>query len=212
MNNTHLKNILTILEKQKIKNEDILNIYIYGSRCYGTFNNNSDYDIEVVLKTNSHNNIEIKGFYNLHINSQINFINNLKLMKIHELECIFSKKEKILKQTIDFKSNLKINKKLLRKSVSSKSNNSYVKAKKKIILKEENNFIGYKSLFHSLRILDFGTQIANNNKIIDFTSCNILWKEILNDYYNNLSYEELKLKYQPIYNEKKSIFKLSCPK
>jgi hypothetical protein len=37
---------------------------------------------------------------------------------------------------------------------------------------------GTKSIFHSLRILMFGIQIIEYNKIVDFSEANAYWKEI----------------------------------
>ncbi|KAL9646506.1 hypothetical protein ABK040_006565 [Willaertia magna] len=70
-----------------------------------------------------------------------------------------------------------------RKPISAKSNNSFVKAKKKIIVEKELK-IGLKSLFHSLRILHFGIQIAKHGKIINFEEATELYKDIVVKYMN----------------------------
>ena len=58
----------------------------------------------------------------------------------------------------------------------SQSHCSWVKAKRKI---EHDDIIGgEKSLFHSLRILNFGLQILEKNIIYDFSNANYIWKEI----------------------------------
>lgn len=104
----------------------------------------------------------------------------------------------------------------LRKSFSQVSSNSFVKAKKKVVLENEDSYIGIKSLFHSIRILDFGTQIAKNKNhyIWDFHSCNDIWKDILSHKEafldcvgNEEKYKELIQPWKKLYNEKHSDFK-----
>ena len=46
---------------------------------------------------------------------------------------------------------------------------------------------GVKSIFHSLRILDFGRQIIAHGKIVDFKRANRYWKE-LDELQNNEEY------------------------
>lgn len=57
-----------------------------------------------------------------------------------------------------------------------------------VIPKEEDYYIGIKSIFHAFRILDYGIQIAKHRKIINFSSCNSIWFEI-----NNRKWEWLEL-------------------
>ncbi len=110
--------------------------------------------------------------------------------------------------------NFKINKEKLREASSQKSSNSYVKAKKKLIIEEDFDiYISLKSLWHSIRILDFSTQIANNNMIENPDSVNHLFIEINNDYLDfENDWNKIHLKYKPIYNQFSSKFKESCPK
>jgi len=67
----------------------------------------------------------------------------------------------------------------LRASFSQKASNSWVKAKKKLIVPEDYDpYVAKKSLFHSFRILDFGCQIAEHGKIVDYSSANHIWERI----------------------------------
>ena len=50
------------------------------------------------------------------------------------------------------------------------------------IKKDKNIYIAKKSLFHSFRIIDFGTQIAKNGRITDYGSTNHIWFEIRDKY------------------------------
>jgi hypothetical protein len=64
-------------------------------------------------------------------------------------------------------------------------------------------YVGTKSIFHALRIADFGVQFAQAKKI-DFSSMNYVWKEISS---REWTWEELKAKYQPLRNSKLTEFK-----
>jgi hypothetical protein len=100
---------------------------------------------------------------------------------------------------------------LLRKSISSIVNNSWVKAKKKMELKDECSYIGLKSLFHSFRILDFGIQIALMNTI-HYSSANGLWVELKEEFEDNKSWDFYYQKYKSQHNELMTRFRLVAPK
>ena len=96
------------------------------------------------------------------------------------LSVFFSPKEFILKETIKFK--LVQNKQFsenLRTSISTITSNSWVKGKKKLIITVDYDLnLALKSVFHSLRILDFGIQISENKKIVNFSNCNWILVEL----------------------------------
>src|SRR5690606_16367271 len=98
----------------------------------------------------------------------------------------------------------------LRRSISAVASNSFVKCKKKLIKGPDYNpYIAKKSLFHSLRILDFGIQIATHGKIMDFSSCNHLYRDIMS--IESDDWEIFKEKYTPLANSLKSKFKKVAP-
>jgi len=191
-----------ILSRSKISESDVIALYPYGSRVYGNFKPTSDFDFIAIIKkkTNdqfSDNQININIFDI--VGHQTRLINH----EISALECFFLNKELILieKQKFQFKLNLGI----LRNSLSAKSSNSFVKAKKKLTVEPdtpENLSLGKKSLWHSFRILEFGIQIAKYNKIIDYSSCNDLFSEIMNfsNDWSNL-FEKYKRQYNQIHSE-----------
>ena len=82
-----------------------------------------------------------------------------------------------------------------------------VKAKKKINLQEYR--IGRKSLFHSLRLLNFGIQIITYGKIKDYTGANYYWDLIKKQNYTN--WNDYKEYWQPEYNNMKSCFRTVAP-
>ena len=91
----------------------------------------------------------------------------------------------------------KWNEKDLVKSIITKASNSRFIADKSA--KNDNTLHAKKGMFHALRILNFGFQLKENKKIVDFSACNELYTDIMNDdefdtrnYYK--LFDELKLK------------------
>ena len=62
-------------------------------------------------------------------------------------------------------------------------------------------------LWHSLRIIEFGTQILLTGKINDYGCMNHLYDAIVNNEHNDWEYYQHY--YQPIYNAKKTRFRLA---
>lgn len=186
----------------------IVGIYPYGSVLYGPIHNNSDYDFVVIIESN---NTVYEHYttddYDIHILSVDMYQKKLLEHDIMALEVYFNHKP-IIKFETDFKLDLGI----LRNKISAVVSNSWVKAKKKVQLEDEDTFIGYKSLFHSIRILDFGIQIAETGKINDFESCKSVWNNILFMIHNGIDFEEVIQYYKPIQNANATKFRLLTPK
>ena len=179
----------------------------YGSRVYGTARKNSDEDYIAIVPENrkadtgteySHNNIDI------HIYNRRDFQDQLNRHKIHALEAWFHPDKQL---SCDFQFELRLP--LLRHSLGEKASHSFVKAKKKIEV-EHDYLIGWKSLFHSLRIFHFGIQIASFGAISDFGSANVYWDEIINEKLTDWSL--LHERYKPVYNEFATEFRKLAPK
>lgn len=106
----------------------------------------------------------------------------------------------ILKETKKF--DFKLDKSKLRHSLSAKSSNSWVKAKKKLTVEQDYDLnVGRKSLFHSFRIVDFGIQVASNGRIIDYSSCNYLYSEIISLYEWTDMFDTFKVRYNKLMSE-----------
>jgi predicted nucleotidyltransferase len=186
--------------KQLVKlDSEIINVYPYGSRVYGTNSPSSDYDFIVVAKTDhtgkqfdSHD-----GDLTVHLYNHDHWLHMIDEHRIFVLECLFLPDELILQKHKDFKFTL--DKTALRKEISTVSSNSWVKAKKKIEVEHE-HYLGYKSLFHSLRIPMFGIQVGRDGKINDYTVANHFWKEITANIDFSMPWDKLKEHYQPIRN------------
>jgi len=188
-------------------------IYIFGSRVYGTADSKSDWDI-IMVANNSVESTELpglkRGLYNIHVYTPKKFKEDLDWHRINNLECIFAPDWAKLKE--DIKWDFKLNEAKLRHAISHISSNSWVKCKKK--LEQSDYHIGIKSLFHSIRIPMFGTQISTQGKITDFKCANWIWdKLIFKDQPHYLRYEmkwtwsNLDKEFRPILNETMTEFR-----
>lgn len=208
--------LLKISQITKVSENDILDVFWYGSYIYGTNNSQSDFDFMVVIndKLSDLNDREFKsydGIINIHLQTKETFQTHLNDMKFKELELYFLPKEYILKSTTKFTFKLDLSK--LRCEISSKSNNSWAKAHKKLDISYEDDYIGLKSLYHSFRIYAFGIQIAKYKTINNFKEFNNVYFEIF-DLYNKgfKTWDEFKSLFQVRYNNIASEFKKLAPK
>ena len=189
----------------KLKENQVL-IIPYGSQVYGTATAKSDNDYYAIVLNDSCTTGEeyLHDKTNIHIYNSNDWQDQLVEHKIHTLEGYFHP-DGLCKDYFCFDLNLKT----LRDSICEKASHSFVKAKKKLII-EKDYYVGWKSLFHSLRILKFGIQIANFKKINDYGEANNFWNEIINSQKYNWDYFENK--YKPIYNELATEFRKVAPK
>lgn len=182
--------------------DKILGIGLYGSRLYGNHQEGSDHDYLVIINDSIEETEILKDGFNFHIISKESFSQRLQSCEIVSLEVWFSPKTLWIDKPEE-----KIEWANLRPSISEKSSHSFVKAKKKIEV-EKDVYVGQKSLWHALRILQFGIQLAKHKKVLNFAESNLFFEDIK----KSSSWEDLKIKYQPIYNQLKSEFKKICPK
>lgn len=190
-----------------INNPDFLALFDYGSIVYGTAGEQSDHDLIAVVKDTAPEMNLSKEKLDVSIYTQTQFNDLVLQHEISALECLFLDKKHIHKNELNIEFNL--DKVALRNAISSKSSNSWVKAKKKFIVEEDfSPYIGKKSAWHAVRMLDFGTQIAKNGKIENYSSMNMLLKEIL----KCESWLEIDQNFRLTYNSKASEFRLVAPK
>jgi len=173
-----------IIEKSGTHPLRVKGCYIFGSRVYGNFKNESDWDIKLIAN-GTVSNLELRrGSYNIHVITPQDFIQQLKEHKPGSVECVLAP-DKFRIVDGDFKFNLNIPS--LRHSFSHTSSNSWVKAKKKV--NKGDYAVGIKSLFHSLRIPMFGIQIAEHGEIVDWGVANDIHTELWSRY--DWTWEEL---------------------
>ena len=206
-----------IIEATGVDKSDILGIYVYGSRLFETYNENSDLDYCIVLKQegtaymwgSSYKQIETPEL-DLHIMTDAEYQKKLDECDDMALSMYFQENP-IMKCKVEFNLDLPT----LRKSFSSKAANSFVKFKKKLIVTEDYDVrAAIKSLFHSIRILDFGRSIAHP-EYEAYSQCsqgeNIEWIEQVFEEADN-NWEEIHKVFKPIYNKYATEFKKVAPK
>jgi len=172
-----------ICKALRINVNEVLNIYPYGSKIYGNNDEFSDDDFIIVYKKSLLPSGAFKdnaiSSYDRTIQgtcySRGGFLDAINNYQISALECIFLPENKIIKNTMKFKIN-KYNEHYLVKNIISSASGSWHNAK--LAYKDENHEYVRKNIFHSLRILDFGSQIKEHGKIINYSSMNELKKEI----------------------------------
>jgi predicted nucleotidyltransferase len=184
--------------------ENIVNIYLYGSRVYGTLSEFSDYDFKVIVKGDNKPDDIKTSELDIVFMTMVEFQKLVDVYDLVALECLFLPDDMKM-ETVKF-SLPYIDKDLLRVSVSSKASNSFAKAKKKIF-KENEVYIGKKSLYHVFRMIDFGIQISKHSRIVDYSKMNPVYYDIMETDIN-----ELFEKYRLFGNSLRSEFKLACPK
>ena len=180
---------------------NIVGLYPFGSRIYGNNVDTSDYDFICIVKDGPKETQILTPDVNVNIYRK-NYVLTLYLkndIKALEIACL--PKDKIL---IDGRFCFCRNITELRGSISEKSSHSWVKAKKKFE-KEQDIKAGKKSLFHSLRILDFGIQVAEKGRIENYGSMNTIYKEILE--MESVIWDDYDKKYRELYNSMKTRFK-----
>lgn len=185
-----------------------LNIYHYGSFVYGTFvDGTSDYDYIVIVPDTMSDLDEQQFEYNncqYTVHTARNWQEMLDRCDVDAIETYFLPEQFIVKETVVFIAD--ITKEKIRNSFSHVASNSFVKCKKKLEVEESYDpKTGKKSLWHSLRIVDFGIQILQNDKIVDYSNMNYLYDEIVKSEETN--WEHFKTKYKPIYNALKTKFR-----
>lgn len=197
-----------ILEhKYNITSDKILGVCEFGSATYGTQTEKSDYDfVAIVDMDDGYIQFESPDV-DIHIMSKHHYLSKLESHDIMALEVYFNP-DPLKKYEVDFT----INKVKLRHKISAVVSNSWVKAKKKVNLENEDTWTGYKSLFHSIRILDFGIQMAAHGQIVDYKSSTHVWDEILEKVGAGVEFDEIMEYYKPKHNNKATFFRELAPK
>lgn len=203
-----------------------LGVYKYGSSIYGTKTEKSDLDLVFIADTEKeiYEVLQSKDFpfcsgytekVDLHYISKESFIKLLNEHDIMALEVYYQMRDD---ERLKYPFNLNLD--TLRRSVSAVCSNSWSKARKKLDIPEEDDYIGLKSLFHSVRILSFGRNIAKDNKI-DYLNVLIknevvkskdFWLQLENEYNSGFRWKEFKLKYTEIQNFNATEFRKLAPK
>lgn len=171
----------TILRKLNIT-EDILNVYPYGSRVYGTAERDSDYDYIIVTKSAflsdgsfkrnaiSSEMRDVQGI----LYSRTGFIDAINKYDISALECLSLNDEDVLQKKWSFKIQKWDNQEMVKNIIIKASNSWHIADMQG---KDGEKYMAKKGIFHALRILNFGLQLKEHQKIVDFECCNYLWED-----------------------------------
>jgi len=200
--------------------EQVEQVFPFGSRVYGTEREDSDHDFVAVLKKGIQKKDSILNFgdYHYQVYTHEEFVAKIEAHDIQALECIFLHKDKWLKfrSTLDYSIFYKLNLNKLRESISTISNNSWVKCKKKLIISGDyDKLAALKSCFHSFRILDLGIQLAREPYTLNYSNKNYIWNELWKlglEYDADILWEKINAKYKSQFNALSSEFKLLAPK
>jgi len=178
-----LKNekIRYILQELKIEG-DVIGIFPYGSRVYGTADENSDHDYIIVMKSAMldngafRNNAISNEDYTIQgvVYSRGGFLDAINNYEIGALECLSLPEDKVVLKKWPFKV-INWNEKAMVKAIIRKASDSlhYSKMASKNGDKER----AIKSMYHSLRILKFGLQLKEHQKIVDYSESNSLYED-----------------------------------
>lgn len=177
--------------------------YIFGSQVYGTADNYSDWDVMLIANSSVPELEHNDGRFNIHTVTPDKFKEWCDVNHIKSIECMFAPPQFQLKP---FDYEFRFKEASFRHNISHTVSNSWVKSKKKLI--QSDYYIGIKSLFHSLRIADFGIQFAKKGEI-EFSEMNWLWNELMK---RNWTWLELEAKYKPLKNELMTEFRTLCKK
>ena len=198
----------------------------FGSTVYGTRTERSDIDIIAISESeeDSHTIYQSKDYpelsdysrdVDLHIISTKTFqeiLNNHDIMALETYYQMHEDDKELFEFTLDLDK--------LRRKVSAVCSNSWSKARKKLDIPEEDDYLGLKSLFHSIRILSYGIDLARDggidfkNILIDGEkiSCSNFWKQLQYEYNQGWRWKEFKAEYTPLQNSNASTFRSLAPK
>lgn len=211
--------------QQKYNPSSLHGIFIYGSSVYL---NKEPTDVDVIVVTDT--SIIMDDFINsdgikldLHIIPLQEFKNRLQDHDVVIMECIINNEKCILTDALkNILDSFVLEPQALRSSFSKVSSNSYVKAKKKLIVPETYDVLSsMKSLWHSFRILQFGIQIIYHYKSksdFNWQVSNDLWDSIVLDYEKlanpdpEIHWRHLNSKYKSLRSSLNTEFRKVAPK
>lgn len=175
-----------ILSSLNIPEGDVLNIYPYGSKVYGTDTPDSDDDFIIVYKSAF---LPNGAFRNNAISStdksiqavcysRSGFQDAINNYEIGALECLFIPDEMVIQKKWPFKIQ-KWNVKELGKKIISKASASWHAASMQY--KDGEIEMAKRGVYHALRILDFGEQLKEFGKIVSFDEARVLKRQIMDE-------------------------------
>eukprot|EP01080_Neovahlkampfia_damariscottae_P004703 gene4703-8287_t len=190
------KNSDELLSLIKLDPTEIINLYQYGSRVYGTFHEKSDWDYTVIVKGNSYKQKNTLKYQNFDINfyGEKEFEKEISNFSAKALEYLFLPSKFVPIQNVDYAKEFKKDGKKIANSFINSSKDSWTSAETHWNLNKYNK--SKKKIFHTIRTLLFGIQILKKDKIYDYEEGNTYYKEIMKDKFK--TFEEVKQKYYKV--------------
>jgi hypothetical protein len=151
-------------------------LFPFGSRVYGTARADSDYDYLAVVPEGRRASTgeEFRhGTANVTLFTRGDWAEQLAAHKIHCLEAYYLP-DGVCRAAFPFR----LDRHLLYAALFDKASRSWARARNKMEA-EGQPLLAWKGVFHALRILHFGIQIATTGGIIDYGGANPWWREIL---------------------------------
>lgn len=161
--------------------EEVLAIYPYGSKVYGTADEFSDTDYIIVTKgamlksgafkqnAISNRTRTLQGV----LYSRSGFQDAINNYDISALECLSLPEDKVILSKWPFKVNRWYDKEMVKKIITKASNSWFIADQQAIDGFRDR---AKKGVFHAIRILNFGLQLKEHRKIVDYSCCNELWE------------------------------------
>lgn len=206
----------------QLMRREVVYAFEHGSFVYGTESENSDFDVVWVV------NDKFSDFLDKFENSifqyqpdktvdfeyltESRYIELIKEYDPMAIESLFLPDNRIISGKPEkYLQYFNKNNWAIRQKFCAVSNNSWAKAHKKMTVKKDfNMYVGQKSLFHSIRLLMFATQLCQYGRINKYGCANYIWRNIINEH--TQSWDYYKEKYKPIYNKAHSELVKVAPK
>lgn len=163
--------------------EDIIAIYPYGSRVYLSHNESSDHDYVIVAKSSLSsgafkNNAVSNSDYTIQgtLYSRPGFIDAINNYEMPAMECLSLEADDIILKKWPFKVSKWDEKEMVKKVIQKASASRHTAD---MSAKHDHREQAKKGMFHALRILYFGLQLKESEKITNFEECNKLYTQIM---------------------------------
>ena len=163
-----------VLRKLGLPVESALNVYLIGSRLWGTAGSQSDYDLLIVMDQWPPNKPETvhSGLFDAKVLSRQNFVAKLAQAEFEELKCCWLPPSHVLKETLQASTLLKevggVNKARLHAGITERTEKDLAKAAK--FYEKGKKAEGGKILVHTVRLHLLGAQMATAGMITDYTA------------------------------------------
>lgn len=167
--------------------EEILCIYSYGSQVYGTASKYSDHDYIIVAKNSMlnsgafKNNAVSSSDYTIQgtLYSRGGFQDAINNYSMPAMECLSLVQDDVLLRKWPFKVQKWDSKEMIDKVIQQASASRHIADKQAKTSDGEFKDRAKRGMFHAIRILMFGLQLKEHQKIVDFSAANELHSEMM---------------------------------